>query len=337
MDRSGPFRAAGASREARHPAEVEETRLTPEEWRERLRADPAGAGGELILRFRERPSDDAEIEDLFWLAACDQAGDEELARAVLARLEPPPDPSRELLGLSREQRVRARGRLRFAGVEALRERVRDPDDRERIARHPARLAEVAFARRGRAAEAAALYALEHDRRLAGELTLVAPDAGPPIPIAARRLLRRATLRYEVARSLARVVDHGDRALPVMESVLLLLDRLVAGAGQGSEVQPLAWRLSFHAREWLGLRHYEAGRHAEAEREFLRAAGAAPETDLAVAARLFAANAMIRDGRAAEARALLDALRIDVGRLEPPAADEWVAMRLRLTEQDPEVG
>lgn len=310
--------------------------MTLADWRERLRTDPEGTVTELVRRFGSRRSVAPEVENLFWRVVVDLAAPGDLACAVLGRLRPPVAEPRErpfrLLDLDREHRVRLRGRLRVDAAEALRGVVRDREARERIVRHPSRLPEAAFALRGRPAEAAALYALEHDQ--------LVRDAAPPPDGPGRaddddgyRRLCRAALRYETARALHRVDDRREVAFEVMESVVRLIDEALEAPGPGSAAEwlPLAWRLAFHAREWLGFRHLDGGRFGDAEREFVRAAGAAPETDLAVAARMFAANAMIRDGRTEEARRLLDSLRIDTERLSPPMADEWIELRERLLE------
>jgi hypothetical protein len=311
--------------------------LTLADWRERLREDPDGTVAELVRRFGPRRSLAPEVEDLFWRVLVDFGRHADLARAILGRIRPPAetadlaDPeAASLLDLDREHRVRVRGMLRQAATEVLGKMVRDPEERERMARHPSRLPEAAFARRGRPDVAAALYALEHDHLGSDPAGIQADDPGPSRDHGYRRLCR-AALRYEVARALHRVAGHQAAAFDIMRSVVRLVDDALEAPGSdaASEWLPLAWRLSFHTREWLGFRYFEDGRYEAAEREFLRAAGAVPETDLAVAASMFAANAMIRDGRSDEARSLLDDLRVDTDRLAPPIADEWVELRERL--------
>lgn len=300
------------------------------DWRERLKSDPRGTVAELLERFAARRGADPEVEDLCWRALADHATPEELARAVLGRLrvgeealtlseEAPRLPP--LLDLDREHRIRVRGRLRLAAADALAGFVRDPEERARIEAHPARLPEAAFERRGRPREAAALYALEHDQ--------LPKDAAEP--------LLGAALRYPLARALFRVggrVEGGigherERAAAVMTSVLALLEAPPAGAPEAE--RSLAGRLTFHTREWLGLRHYEAGRYREAVGEFLRAAEAAPDTDLELAARIFAANALIRAGHQDEARQLLDAVRERSPGMSPDVSEEWDTVWRRLLE------
>jgi tetratricopeptide (TPR) repeat protein len=230
-----------------------------------------------------------------------------------------------LLDLDREHRIRVRGRLRLAAADALAGFVRDPEERSRIEAHPVRLPEAAFERRGRPREAAALYALEHDQ--------LPKDAAEP--------LLGAALRYPLARALFRVggrieagIGHETaRAAAVMTSVLALLEPPAAGAPEAE--RSLAGRLSFHAREWLGLRHYEAGRYREAVGEFLRAAEAAPDTDLELAARIFAANALIRAGDQDEARKLLDGVRERAAGMSRDVSEEWDAVWRRLLEARPD--
>jgi len=306
------------------------------DWRDRLKSDPRGTVAELLSRFAARRGPDPEVEDLCWRALADHATPEELAQGVLGRLRVGADalaPREEaprlppLLDLDREHRIRVRGRLRLAAADALAGFVRDPEERARIEAHPVRLPEAALERRGRPREAAALYALEHDQ--------LPKDAAEP--------LLGAALRYPLARALFRVAGRaeggsgheGERAAAVMASVLALLEAPPPDAPEAE--RSLAGRLSFHAREWLGLRHYEAARYREAVWEFLRAAEAAPDTDLELAARIFAANALIRAGRHDEARELLDGLRERAVGVSPDVSEEWDAVWRRLLEARGEEG
>lgn len=321
-----------ATHEERAWGGVSPRTVSLDEWRERLRTDPRATVAVLLRGFAVRRSTVPGVEDFFWRVLADQATPGELVQSVLGRIRiPPPGGStvalevgrREpvetgrLLDLDREHRVRVRGRLRVAAGDALEGFVPDPEERAKIAADPVRLPEAAFARRGRWAEAAALFALEHDHLSVGDRE--------------RERLARASLRYELARALQRVEAQGDRALEVMESALELLEEAPGGAPEGRAAwAALAARLAFHAREWLGLRHFEAGRYHDAEREFFAAAEAAPETDLAVAARMFAANAMIRAGRQAEARELMDSMGTLVAEMGEDLSEQWQELRRGLT-------
>lgn len=302
---------------------------TMSDWRERLKADPRGTVLELLERFAAGRGADPEVEDLFWRAFADHGTPEEIARGVLGRLRVGGEEGLlGLLDLDREHRVRLRGRLRMAAADALAAFVRDPEERATIEAHPARLPEAAFERRGRPREAAALYALEHDR--------LVPDDGAEEAGAgsAEELLGRAALRYALARVLRRIEGEAERALAVMESVVALLEEGAAAGEPAPVVEEgsLPWRLSFHAREWLGLRHYEAGRYRRAVGEFLRAAESAPDTDLELAARIFAANALIRSGRQEEARSLLDGLRERTAGGSRDLSEEWDVLWRRLLDE-----
>jgi len=304
--------------------------VTLEDWRKRLRADPRATLAELAQSLIESRAGEPGLEELFWRALADYGTPEELARAVVGRLRiGPAAPSAEapeLLDLDHEHRVRVHGQLRLAAAESLAGIVRDRAERERIEAHPALLPEVALERRGRLAEAAALYALEHD---------LLPSRSRTRPGTAAEPLARAALCYQLARALHRVGDEGARALAAMEGVLALVEEARGRAGEDEEAASLPLRLSYHAREWLGLRHYEGGRYRDAVRQFLRAAEAAPDTDLELAAGIFAANALIRDRRQAEARRLLDSLRERVSRVGSDLSEEWEAQLRKLTEAGPE--
>jgi tetratricopeptide (TPR) repeat protein len=301
------------------------------DWRARLRDDPRGTVAELARHLAAERCPDPEVEDLFWRAFADYGPPAELARAVLGRLriEPPGEQPRadpELLDLDREHRVRVLGTLRLAAAEALAAVVRDPAERERIVNHPALLPDVALGRRGRPAEAAALYALEHD------LLSPSPEAREA---AGAEPLARAALRYQLARALHRVPGEAERAVAAMAAVVRDAAETPPAAEDPAAGASLSLRLSFHAREWLGLRHYEAGRYREAVREFLRAAEAAPDTDLEQAAGVFAANALIRDGRPEEAHRLLDSLRDRATQVSADLTQEWDALLRQLTESEPD--
>lgn len=315
------------------------TIVSLDDWRERLRRDPRGTVAVLLRGFAARRSAVAGVEDFFWRVLADQGTPDELVLAVLGRLRSPgiedlafslelgarePVEAGGLLDVDREHRVRVRGRLGIHAQEELKGFVRDPEERERIAADPVRLAEAAFARRGRWPEAAALLALEHDHVSARE-----PE---------RERLARASLRYELARALHRVEDERGRALAVMESALALVGGgLEAGTDDPALAvwRELAVRLAFHAREWLGLRHFEVRRYRDAEREFRAAAAAAPQTDLALATLIFAANAMIRDGRQAEARDLMDSIEPNAPGVTEDVSDRWQELRRKLMEPSEE--
>ena len=318
--------------------------MSVDDWQRRLRADPRGTLAELAQSLIEERPEDSRLEDLFWRALADHGTAEELARAVLCRLrtgveaasEGERSPRRDvgtaagpgLLDLDWEHQVRVHGQLRLAAAEALQGVMRDRDERARIEAHPGRLPEVAFERRGRPAEAAALYALEHD--------LLPPRSKNRLGAAAAPLVR-GVLRYRLARARHRVEGEAERALAVTEGVLTLVGepRESGEGGEEAAAESLPLRLSYHVREWLGLRHYEARRYRDAVRQFLQAAEAAPDTDLELAAGIFAANALIRDGRQADARRLLDSLRDRASEVGSDLPDEWEALLRGLTESEPE--
>ncbi len=299
---------------------------TVTDWPERLRTDPRGTLAELGERLAGFRSPDPEIEDLYWRALVDFGGVGEVVTALLDRLRP--GSGLRLLDLDQEHRTRCHGRLRVEAAEELGAFRLDPGEREVIAGHPLRLPETVYEPRGRPAEAAALYALEHDR-----LEERGDDFGT---------LARAALRYKLARALRRAT-HVTRAAPtaqaIMESALGLVESLpprtvVAGRpGFPGGMPTTSVRLRFHIHEWLGLRHYEAERFAAAEESFLRAAALVPDTELGVAVLTFAANALLRQGRRTEARSLLDSLR---GRMAPAEDREqaagWEVLYRRLADE-----
>jgi tetratricopeptide (TPR) repeat protein len=304
---------------------------TVSDWKERLRADPRGTLAELGERLAGGRSPDSEIEDLYWRALVDFGTVGEITSALLDRLRPDAGP--RLLDLDREHRTRCHGRLRVEAAGELGAFRLEEAEREAIAGHPLRLPETVYELRGRPGDAAALYVLEHDRleERVGDAAIT---------------LARAALRYKLARALrrvSRVAKAAPTALAVMESALELAESLpsggavASGPGAGSGVPATSLRLRFHIHEWLGLRHYEARRFAAAEESFLRAAALVPDTELGVAVLTYAANAVLRQGRRAEARSLLDSLR---GRLAPegrPAedrgeADGWESLYRRLQDE-----
>ncbi len=296
------------------------------DWKQRLRADPRATLAALTRRLAGKRSEDPELEDLYWRALVDFGDARELAGALLARLRPAADA--RLLDVGREHRTRCHGRLRVEAAEELAAFRLEPAERARIAAHPLRLPETVYEPRGRPAEAAALYALEHDRL--GERR---DEFGA---------LARAALRYKVARALHRVAEAPEAtetARGIMESVLRLIaeipegERVVPGAAPGEDSPTMAVRLRFHAQEWLGLRSYEAERYAEAEERFLRAAALMPDSEPGVVVLIFAANALLRQGKRAEARRLLDSLQGRMGEVGDRAMTEgWEELYRRLEEE-----
>lgn len=334
-----------ATREDRPASRLPTRTLSLDDWRERLRTDPRGTVAELLELFAERRSPVPGVEDFFGRVLADHATPPELVRGVVARVRAPVDaepalgiepsepgapeaePPGRVLDLDREHRVRLRGRLRVIATELVVHHVRDPGAHGAIAADPMRLAEVAFVHRRRWEDAAALFALEHDHLQGGEH--------------AQALLARASLRYSLARALHRVKGHEERAVRVMEAAVVLAEGAGTGAEGAATWRVFATRLAFHAREWLGLRHYEAGLYRAAEREFLAAVEAAPDTDLALAARRFAANALIRDGRQAEAREIPTGFDPGAAASDEEVSVRWEELRRRLLEgpgeDDPEGG
>lgn len=305
---------------------MHEETTTVSDWKERLGADPEGTLAELTDRLGWERSPDPEVEDLYWRALVDYGGGPEMTAALLARLRP--GSRTTILDLDREHRTRCHGRLRVEAAEALAAFRLEPDERARIAAHPLRLPETVYERRGRPAEAAALYALEHDRL--GERR----DAFGA--------LARAALRYKLARALHRaetIPGAAETARAIMESALRRVEEAAAAEPAAQRGRPaMALRLRFHAHEWLGLRHSEAGRYAEAEESFLRAAALMPDSEAGVAVLTFAANALLRQGKRREARRLLDSLQ---GRMEAvgdrAVTAEWEALYRRLEEELGEEG
>ncbi len=303
---------------------------TVSDWKERLHADPRKTLGELGRRLAGARSPDPEIEDLYWRALVDYGSVHELSAALLARLRL--GSAATLLDVDREHRTRCHGRLRVEAAEELASFRLEPEVRSQIAAHPLRLPETVYEPRGRPAEAAALYALEHDR-LGGRSD-------------AFGALARAALRYKLARALHRapaVPGAAEVARAIMESALRLVEKEEAAAPRaeptpaeskrGREEPSVAVRLRFHVHEWLGLRHFEAERYAEAEESFLRAAALTPASELGVAVLTFAANALLRQGKRAEARRLLDSLQGRMGEAgEQAMAAEWEALYHRIEEE-----
>ncbi len=299
---------------------------TVTDWKELLRTDPRETLSELLSRLAARRSADPDLEDLFWRALVDYGEPHEVTRALLGRLRAAPGPT--LLDLDQEHRTRCHGRLRVEAAEELGAFRLDPGEREAIAGHPLRLPETVYERRGRPAAAAALYALEHDRLAEREDAFGA--------------LARAALRYKLARALHRAASlerAGELGFAIMESALRQIEPGVGaqwsaqGTAPGGASPAMAVRLRFHVYEWLGLRHYEAERYAEAEESFLRAAALLPESELGVAVLVFAANALLHQGKRSEARHLLDSIQGRMRHLGPrDLAEEWEALYGQLEEE-----
>lgn len=283
-----------------------QTIMELDRWKARLRAQPDDAAEELAAAIAAGSELTPEIEDLAWRAVADRAPSERLAGCILARIRPGAALDEPLVDLAREHRIRSRGRLRMVAREAVETHVFDPEERERIGADPLRLVEVGFVTRRRRREAAALWALEHER-MGDE-----PGAGEP-----ETALARLGLRYRLGRSLHRLEDAAPDACAVMEATIALLDALrgAGGAGLPPELRDTYTRLAFHSREWLGLRRYELGLHHEAERRFREAAAIAPAPDLELAVLVYAANALIARGEREEGRRLLAAVSERAARLE----------------------
>jgi len=136
------------------------------DWDRLLPGDPDQTLGALRAWLGPERSPDPEVEHLYWEVLADRCTLDELATAVLERLDLDGE---NLLDVESVDLPRLRECLESAAREHLDRLDLPPDERERVRWHPFLLAEVAFESQGLLAPAAALYAVAHEGRMGDDV------------------------------------------------------------------------------------------------------------------------------------------------------------------------
>lgn len=255
-------------------------------WERLLACDPSQALEALRAWCGPRRIPDLEVEHSYWATLAAQCTPDDVAQAVLERLNLDGE---HLLDLDSSDLSRLRSLLESAARDRLSNLDLSSEERERINRHSFLMAEAVFESKGHLRPAAALYALAHEATM-GRDTF--------------SLYEAVLLRFKLANTILQLDPTPDRCHRCI--------RLVRHAAELAETMRASERaprdalraLTLEVRIWLGCRLEECG-ELEAAAESFRAAmscASTPNDRVECAAR--AASALAACGRKSDARELL---------------------------------
>jgi hypothetical protein len=266
-------------------------------WDRLLAGDPSQILEALRAWFGPRRVLDLEMEHGYWETLAARCTIDELAEAVLERL----DFDRErLLDLEASDLSRLRRRLECEARDRLLHLDLPQDDRDRIGRHSFLLAEVVFEEQGHLPPAAALYALAHEGTV-GQDTF--------------SLYEAVLLRFKLGNAMLLMDERPERRHRCIALVRKAAEWAEAMKASERSPQDALRALTLEIRIWLGCRQEEIG-HMEAAAESFRAAMSCSATsDDRVECAARAASALAASGRKVEARELLLSVGDDVENLQ----------------------
>jgi hypothetical protein len=258
---------------------------------------------------------DREMEHGYWETLAARCTPEELAEAVLERLDLDGE---HLLDLEAADQSQLRCFLESAARERLCHLDLEPEERDRLHRHSFLLAEVAFEGEGHLRPAAALYALAHEATV-GRDTF--------------SLYEAVLLRFKLGNTMLLLdsrPDYRDRYIRLVRKAVELAEAMKADE---RSPQDALRALTLEVRIWLGCRQEESG-HMEAAAESFRAASRCavrPDDRVECAAR--AASALAACGRKIDAREALLSVWDEVPGVEDGMVRElWEAILWSLGER-----
>jgi tetratricopeptide (TPR) repeat protein len=260
------------------------------------------AGSDKIFRglrswLGPKRAEDTEVERGYWRALVARGDTEELAAAVVERLDLDSD---RMLDLDAIDLPPIRESLEHAACERLDRLDLPHDERERVRKHSFLLAEVAFEGQGELCPALALYALIHDARVGADTF---------------SLYEEVLLRFKVGNALLLLDERPERrwrCVGFVRQAAELADIL----GERSEAPREALRaLILEIRIWLGHRQEELGDLQAAAECFRTAVTCSRTLDDRVTCAARAASALAACGRVQEAREILLSVQEEVGQVE----------------------
>ncbi|MES1240039.1 MAG: hypothetical protein ABUT39_00330, partial [Acidobacteriota bacterium] len=243
------------------------------DWERLLAGNPAQILEALRAWFGPRRIPDPEMERGYWETLASRCTAEELAKAVLDRLDLEGEP---LLDLATSDQARLRCLLENAARERLSRLDLPPEERDRIHQHPFLLAEVVFEGEGHLHPAAALYALAHEATV-GKDTF--------------SLYEAVLLRFKLGNAMLLLDSRPDQRRRCIGLVRKAVE--LAEAMRASERAPRdALRaLALEVRIWLGCRLEESGDLEDAAESFRDAVSCAVKPDDRVECAARAASAL----------------------------------------------
>lgn len=287
------------------------------DWDRLLLAGPDKILSGLRLWLGPKRVENTEIERSYWKALVARCEAEELAAAVLERLDLDGE---RLLDLDAIDLPPVRELLERAARERLDALDLPHDERERIRKHSFLLAEVAFEGQGDLCPALALYALLHDARLGADTF---------------SLYEEVLLRFKVGNALLLLDECPERRRRYVGFVRQAAELADILGGRSEIPREALLALTLEVRIWLGHRQEELG-ELQAAAECFRAALACSRTlDDRVTCAARAASALAACGQILEARELLLSVQEEVGQVEDEMVRElWEGVFWSLGEESP---
>jgi hypothetical protein len=278
------------------------------DWDRLLGGDPSQNLEALRAWFGPRRVPDPEMEHGYWETLAARCTTDELASAVLERLDLDGE---HLLDLHSTDMSRLRCLLEGAARDRLGHLDLAPEERDRVGRHSLLLAEMVFEGEGCLPPAAALYALVHEGTV-GEDTF--------------SLYEAVLLRFKLGNALLLMderPEHRRRCIGLVRKAAELAEIMRA-----SERAPRnALRaLILEVRIWLGHRQEELGDLESAAEAFRAAVSCSSTPDDRVECAARAASALAACDRTQEARELVLSVWEEVASVEDGMVRElWEAV------------
>lgn len=255
-------------------------------WERLLAGNPDQILEALRAWFGPRQIPDAEMEHGYWETLAAHCAPEELAEAVLERLDLGGE---HLLDLESSDLARLRYLLENAARERLSHLDLTPEERDRINRHSFLLAETVFEGEGHLRPAAALYALAHESTVSRDTF---------------SLYETVLLRFKLGTTMLLTdsnPEHRRRCIGLVCKAAELAETMKANE---RSPQDALRALTLEIRIWLGCRQEESGDLEAAAESFRAAASCATTPDDRVECVARAASALAACGRTIDAREAL---------------------------------
>jgi hypothetical protein len=277
-------------------------------WDRLLAGDPSQILEALRAWFGPKRIPDLEMEHGYWETLAARCTPDQLAEAVLERLDLDGE---HLLDLHPSDLSRLRCLLESAARDSLGQLDLSPDERDRINRHSFLLAEAVFEGEGHLRPAAALYALAYQATV-GKDTF--------------SLYEAVLLRFKLGNAMLLLDSRPERRSRCIGLVRHAME--LAETMRASERAPrdALQALTLEVRIWLGCRLEESGDLEAAADSFRAAVGCAATPDDRVECAARAASALAASGRKIEARELLLSVWDEVAGVEDGMVRElWEAI------------
>jgi hypothetical protein len=277
-------------------------------WERLLGGEPSQVLEALRAWFGPRRIPDQDMERGYWETLAVRCTPDELAEAVLERLDLDGE---HLLDLDPSDLSRLRSLLESAARNRLESLDLSPEERDRINGHSFLLAEAVFEREDRPGPAAALYALTHEATI-GQDTF--------------SLYEAVLLRFKLGTTMLLLDSGPDQRRRCVGLVRKAVEWAEAMRASERAPRDALRALALEVRIWLGCRLEEAGDMEGAAESFRAAVSCAARPDDRVECAARAASALAGCGRKLDARELLLSVWDEVASVEDGMVRElWEAI------------